>query len=82
MELPPLSLPTFPDINLSFFISTPVLKIILGLFFLAYFMVSVVLFYHWISYGMRSLGILATETLFTSVSVILFIVAGLALYYL
>ncbi len=81
MDLPPLTLPTLPHINLSFFINTPVLMIVLVLFFIAYIIISAVLFYHWTSYGMRSAGILVGETLFTLVSVVLFVVAGLAIHY-
>lgn len=55
--------------------------IVLVLFFIAYIIISAVLFYHWTSYGMRSAGILVGETLFTLVSVVLFVVAGLAIHY-
>lgn len=81
MQLPSLTLPSLPSVNLSFIINSSVLTLILSLFFVLYLIVSIVLFYHWISYGMRSAGIVVAEVLFSMVSVTLFVVAGLAIHY-
>ena len=74
-------IPTLPHINFSSFINLPILLIILGLFFVAYASVGGVLMYHWSAYGMKSQGVLVAESLFLFVSVVLFVTAGLALYY-
>lgn len=81
MPTPQLLLPSFPNISLSFLVNTQVLLVVLVLFFILYAIISLVLFYHWSEYGMRSGGILLTETLFSLVSVVLFTIAGLAIYY-
>ena len=74
-------IPAFPHINISSFIDKPILLIILALFFIAYASVSGVLMYHWSAYGMKSQGVLVAETLFLFISVILFVISGLAIYY-
>ena len=81
MQLPQFSMPVFPHIDVSSFINTPTLLIILVLFFIAYAIVSGILMYHWSAYGMKSQGVLIAETLFLFVSVILFVIASLGLYY-
>ena len=80
MQIPQFSIPNFLHISPSF-INLPILLIILALFFMAYAGVSGVLMYHWSAYGMKSQGVLVTETLFLFISVILFVIAGLGLHY-
>ena len=81
MEFLELVMPVFPHISVSFFINTTVLLIILILFFIFYTIITSVLMYHWATYGMRSAGILVGETLFILISLILFGVSILSLYY-
>ncbi len=72
---------TFSSFSLAFLISPMTLYIVLILFGVVYIIVTSVLMYHWSAYGMRSPGILIGETLFVLVSLILFMVASLAIYY-
>jgi hypothetical protein len=81
LELPPLSVPSIPHIDVSSFVSIPVLSIILGLFFIFYAIVSAVLMYHWSEYGMRSFTVILAEGIFVVVSLALFVVCGLGLHY-
>lgn len=73
--------PVLPQIPLSIVFNTPVLTILLIVFGIFYGVVSLVLFYHWSAYGMKSPGILVAETLFSFISVILFVIASLAIHY-
>ena len=75
---PTLSLPTLP---LSVFFNSYVMSGILVVFLFFYVIVGMVLFYHWSAYGMRSHGILIAETLFSFISVVLFVIASLAIHY-
>ena len=81
MQVPPLFIPALPHISWSVFINTPILIIILTLFFIVYAIITSILMYHWSAYGMKSSGILVGQTLFLFVSVILFVIAGLAVHY-
>ena len=81
MELPKLSMPAFPHIQASIFVNRPVLLVIFAMFFIVYAVITWVLMYHWSAYGMKSQGILVTETLFLFVSAVLFVVAGFGIYY-
>lgn len=83
LEFPQLPMIKFPFSNdlIAFLLNTPALLIILTIFFIFYVVVSGVLVYHWNAYGMRSGGILIAKTFYIFVSVVLFIIAGLALYY-
>ena len=76
-----LIVPTFNNINLSVFISRPILLVLLVIFFLIYSVLSGVILYHWKAYGMRSHGILLAESLFLFVSLVLFVIAGTAMTY-
>lgn len=76
-----LIIPSFPELNISFVLNIPVLLVILVLFFIFYSVITSVLVYHWRAYGMKSAGILAAESLFFAVSVILFVTAGVSLFY-
>ncbi len=76
-----LIIPSFENINFSVFIGRPILLIFLFCFFLIYSILSLIIIYHWHAYGMRSYGVLIAESLFLSVSVGLFIFAGLSLTY-
>jgi hypothetical protein len=81
MQLPVLTLPAFPHISASLFINPTVLIFVLVAFCFLYILVSSVLMYHWSAYGMGSPGILVGETLFIFISVILFVISGLSIYY-
>ena len=59
----------------------PVLLIILVIFFVAYVVLTSVLWYHWSKYGMGGHGIHVGQTLFLFVSVALFVLALAGLYY-
>ncbi len=72
---------SFPTVSLALIINPAILTIVLFLFLVVYFIITVVLMYHWSAYGMRSAGILVGETLFILVSLVLFMVASLSIYY-
>ncbi len=78
---PDLVMPDFPLMRFSFLFNTGVLGIILFLFFTLYSVMSGILMYHWSRYGMRHDGIIIGEMLFLSVSLILFVIAGISLTY-
>ena len=82
MQLPTLSLPAIPHLSVSVVINLPILIGVLVVFFIVYCAVSSVVMYHWYSYGMSSPGILVAETLFFLVTVVMFMVSGLALSYI
>lgn len=84
MDLPlvlPTTLPTIPTFHLSILVSKPILIGILFVFFVLYSIVSGVLLYHWSAYGMRSPGIVVAESFYFFVSIVLFVFAGLSIYY-
>ena len=86
MESPSLQFPQLTnfgplDIQISSFINASRLSLVLGLFFMVYLILSVVLMYHWSAYGMRSFGIFVGEAVFTFVSIVLFALAFMALTY-
>lgn len=60
---------------------TPALNIFLIIFFVFYFIISVILMYHWNAYGMKAQGVIVAETLYVFVSLALFLFASLALFY-
>lgn len=73
--MPLSSLPSLPAIHFTFALSSSFLLGVLGLFGLFYIIMSAVLFYHWITYGMGSHGIHVGEVLFFAVSIFVFAVA-------
>lgn len=81
IDVPVMSLPSLPIDKLLFLINTPVLLVIFVLFSIVYAIVSIILIYHWTTYGMRSAGILIAETLFIFISVVLLIITFMALNY-
>jgi hypothetical protein len=72
---------SFPTIQMSFLSDTPILLIILIIFFVLYSIVSMALLYHWSEYGMHSGSVLLAKTIFVFVSVVLFTVSFLTLNY-
>ncbi len=81
MQQPIFSMPEFSQVDLSVVINTPVLTFILLLFLLFYIIISGILMYHWSMYGMKSAKVFLVETVFLLVSVVLFVVSFLSLYY-
>ena len=81
MDSSVISLPSLPSINFAVVVSSTVLLIVLGVFFIIYLIISSVLFYHWNAYGMGSRGIVFGESIFLIVSVCLFVVAFLSASY-
>ena len=81
MNTPPLILPSLPHISASILLNKPLIMLILLLFFVVYSIISYILLYHWKAYGMKSRGIIIAEVLFFSVSIVLFIISGLAINY-
>jgi len=84
MEIPvvlPNSLPSFSTFHISILINKPILVGVFVIFFILYSIVSGVLLYHWSAYGMRSPGIVVAESFFFFVSIVLFVFAGLSIYY-
>lgn len=76
-----LLLPPFPHIKASLFINHTILFGALFVFFIIYTGISSVLVYHWTSYGMRSPGVIFAETIYLFVSIVLFVVAGMSVFY-
>ena len=68
----------FAGLSLPAHIGPSILLPIFLIFALVYSIVSGVIFYHWITYGMGSKTIVMAEILFVSVSVLLFILAFIA----
>jgi len=81
MILQEIAIPSFVGVGLSAIFSSTTLVVILGVFFVSYFIGSCFLMYHWVSYGMGSAGILLAEIVFVLVSIVLFVTAGLAISY-
>ncbi len=79
MEIPTFSLVS--SFKIGYLINKPVLLIIFIIFFIAYAIVSGVLRYHWHNYGMRNAGIIFAQSLFFLVSIVLFVIMGLTIYY-
>ncbi len=81
MELAKINPLVFPNIDLSTFLSRPILLAFLVLFLIFYLIISAILFYHWRAYGMKNKGVLFAESVFFAGSVILFVIAGVSLFY-
>ncbi len=82
MDLPRLSIPPLPfKVPTSLIFNTPILVIVLVVFFTIYIIVSGVLWFHWSKYGMNNNGIQVGRSLFVFVSAILFGFAIAGLYY-
>jgi len=77
----PSSFPIFSSFNISILVNKPILLVVLGIFFILYSIVSGVLLYHWSAYGMRSPGIVVAESFYFFISIVLFVAAGLSVYY-
>lgn len=82
MDLSQVILPVFPNISLSFLANTPLLLIIFIAFFIVYLIITIVLVYHWVEYGMRNGAVVLAELVFVLVSTVLFIISFLALNYI
>ncbi len=80
-DVPLFTMPPLPHLKLSLFLNIPILLIGLVAFAFFYAVVTSVLVYHWRSYGMNSQGILVAETVYFFVSVVLFVTAGVSLFY-
>ena len=81
MQLPALTLPPIPHFATTILVSLPVLLGIFVLFLIVYCVISSVLIYHWVAYGMGSAGIWVGAALYIFVSLSLFFVSFSALHY-
>ena len=81
MEITTLSIPDLNTFRLDYVFNKPVLIIIAVIFFILYAIVTGVLKYHWNNYGMRNAGIIFAQGLFFMVSIVLFCLLGLTIYY-
>ncbi|HRH26876.1 MAG TPA: hypothetical protein PLZ99_01810 [Parcubacteria group bacterium] len=81
MEMPILSFSLPSSLNFDSLINKPVLLFGAIIFFIIYFILSGVLRYHWHNYGMRNVGIIFAQSLFFLISIVLFAVLGLTIYY-
>ncbi len=72
--------PVLPNFEASFLIGKPMLIVVYVVFILLYVLLSAVLIYHWSEFGMKSREVIFAESLFTLVSVILLLVAGLSIF--
>lgn len=73
------AVPSFPIAKLFSLVSTPVLTVILVIFFILYCIMGAVLMYHWKTYGMGRKGIIVGKSLYLIISAGLFIIAIMAL---
>lgn len=73
------SIPAFPEIHIPFLAEVPVLFVIFISSFIIYVIISIILMYHWSQYGTHRGVIVFAQALFVIVSVVLFILAFLAL---
>ncbi|MFA7216797.1 MAG: hypothetical protein WC095_02350 [Candidatus Paceibacterota bacterium] len=78
---PPNFIKNIPEVGSFLVLHSSILYIILGIFFLGYLVVSTILIYHWNTYGMRAQGVIVAEILYLFVSLSLFSIAVLSLYY-
>jgi len=81
MDLPQITIPYLSDMAIPFLTNIPILLIVFISFLVVYIIFSVILIYHWTAYGMHNGTILFAETVFTAVSLVLLIMAFLALNY-
>lgn len=81
MEIPTLTTSISSNLNLNSLVNKPILIFIAIAFFVVYLILSGILRYHWHNYGMRNAGILFAQSLFFLVSIVLFVVLGLTIYY-
>ncbi len=81
MEIPTLAIPTLTGFHFAFALTSSSLLVALGVFSFLYLIVSAILYYHWISYGMGSHGIVVGEILYLVVAVLLFVTAFLSASY-
>lgn len=82
MELPVFQIPNIPGFHLDYIFTKPVLIIVLVIYFVIYSGISIVLFYHWSSYGMKNPGIMFARSLFVFVSIVLFVISTMLVYYI
>lgn len=81
MEINQLKILSFPQFHIDYLISKTALSFIFLSYLAIYIVVSIVLLYHWKTYGMRSAGVLLGRSLFLIVSLCLFVICFLAIYY-
>ena len=79
MEFPVISFTS--NFQLGYLINKPVLVVIFTVFLVIYIILSGILRYHWHNYGMRNAGIIFAQSIFFLVSIVLFVVLGLTIYY-
>lgn len=79
MEIPTIALST--SFKLGYLINKPVLIFVFIFFLIIYIIISGILRYHWHNYGMRNAGIIFAQSLFFLVSIVLFVIMGLTIYY-
>ncbi len=79
MDSSQIIVPIMPKFSLPFLADIPFFHIILVIFFIVYFGISVALVYHWTEYGMHSVKVIFAEILYILVSVALFAVSFIAL---
>lgn len=79
MEISAFSLSS--SFKLDYLISKTTLLIVFVLFFIVYVVVAGILRYHWHNYGMRNAGIIFAQSLFFLVSIVLFVIMGLTIFY-
>lgn len=82
MELPSFSFPPILDIKLSLILNTTVLSALLIIFSVFYVVVTSILLYHWSAYGMKTRGIVLAESVFLSVTLVLFCTSIVSLFYI
>lgn len=73
--------PSFSNFTISTFINRPLLTGVLLVYLVGYVSLGGILFYHWRKYGMKSSSVIFAETAFLFVSLVLFVLAGVAVSY-
>lgn len=70
-----------PAFNFTFSLGLPFMISVYVVFLVLYVVYSAVLIYHWSSFGMKSPEVVFAESLFTIVSLALFALAGVSIYF-
>lgn len=81
MQNSPLDMLIMPSFNFSFGLGKPFMVLVFAVFVIIYAIYSIVLFYHWSEYGMKSREVILAESLFTIVSLVLFLAVGVSVYF-
>jgi hypothetical protein len=76
-----LVVPKIGNLNIDLMVGKPILFGLFLIYSAIYFILTLILFYHWHAYGMKSAKIIFAESVFLLVSAFLFLVTAVSLSY-